>query len=90
MYRVKVMNHCGPTAGSRYCFTQKTVLRLVELFLKVGAEAEEDFIVEKFYRISPGVFAWSSLAENNPKFEAKYFTLIEASEKANKTCTKKE
>lgn len=88
MYRVKVMNHGTP--GCRYCFTQKKVLNLVELFLKVGAEAEEDFVVEKFYRISPGVFAWSSLAENNPKFEAKYFDLIEASEKANETCTKEE
>lgn len=79
MYRVKVMSHGTP--GSRYCFTQKTVLRLVKVFLKAGAKAEEDFVVEKFYHISPGVFAWSSLAENNPKFEAKYFALIEAYEK---------
>lgn len=79
MYRVKVMSH--GTVGSRYCFTQKTVLRLVEVFLKAGAEAEEDFVVEKFYRISPGVFAWSSLDENSPKFSAKYFALIEAYEK---------
>lgn len=79
MYRVKVMSHGTP--GCRYCFTQKTVLHLVELFLKGGAEAEEDFVVEKFYRISPGVFAWSSLDENNPKFSAKYFALIEAYEK---------
>lgn len=79
MYRIKVMNHGTP--GCRYCFTQKTVLRLVELFLKAGAEAEEDFVVEKFYRISPGVFAWSSLDENSPKFSAKYFALIEAYEK---------
>ena len=91
MYRVKVMdyNH-NITPGSRYCFTQKTVLRLVEVFLKAGAEAEEDFIVEKFYRISHGVFAWSSVEENNPKFSAKYLALIEASEKANETCTKEE
>lgn len=82
MYRVKVMdwNH-NITPGSRYCFTQKTVLRLVVLFLKGGAKAEEDFVVEKFYRISPGVFAWSSLDENNPKFSAKYSALIEAYEK---------
>ena len=78
MYRVKVISHGTP--GSRYCFTQKAVLRLVEVFLKAGAEAEEDFVVEKFYRISPGVFAWSSLDENSPKFSAKYFALIEAYE----------
>ena len=78
MYRVKVISHGTP--GSRYCFTQKAVLRLVEVFLKGGAEAEEDFVVEKFYRISPGVFAWSSLDENNPKFSAKYSALIEAYE----------
>ena len=91
MYRVKVMdwNH-NITPGSRYCFTQKTVLRLVELFLKMGAEAEEDFVVEKFYRISHGVFAWGSVEENNPKFEAKYLALIEAFEKADETCTKEE
>lgn len=88
MYRVKIMNYFTP--GSRYCFTQKTVLRLVELFLELGLKAEEDFIVEKFYRISSGVFAWSSLHENNPKFKAKYFALIEAFEKVNKTCTKEE
>ena len=82
MYRVKVMdwNH-NITAGSRYCFTQKAVLRLVVLFLKAGAKAEEDFVVEKFYRISHGVFAWSSVEENNPKFSAKYSALIEAYEK---------
>ena len=82
MYRVKVMdwNH-NITPGSRYCFTQKTVFRLVVLFLKAGAEAEEDFVIEKFYRISPGVFAWSSLDENNPKFSAKYSALIEVYEK---------
>ena len=79
MYRVKVMSH--GTAGSRYCFTQKKVLHLVVLFLKAGAKAEEDFVVEKFYRISPGVFAWSSLDENSPKFSAKYSALIEAYEK---------
>lgn len=91
MYRVKVMNgEHHDTPGSRYCFTQKTVLSLVELFLKGGAKAEEDFIVEKFYHISSGVFAWSSLNENNPKFRAKYLALIKASEKTNKTCTKEE
>ena len=79
MYRVKIMSHCA--SGSRYCFTQKKVLHLVEVFLKAGAEAEEDFVVEKFYRISPGVFAWSSLDENNPKFSAKYSALIEVYEK---------
>ena len=49
MYRVKVMdyNH-NITPGSRYCFTQKTALRLVKLFLSCGAKAEEDFTVEKF------------------------------------------
>lgn len=88
MYRVKVMNHFAP--GSRYCFTQKKVLHLVEVFLKVGDKAEEDFVVEKFYRITPGVFAWSSLNENSPKFRAKYLALIEAFEKANETCTKEE
>ena len=88
MYRVKVMSH--GIDGSRYCFTQKKVLHLVEVFLKIGAEPEEDFTVEKFYRISPGVFAWSSLDENNPKFSAKYSALIEAYEKANETCTKEE
>ena len=88
MYRVRVISHGPP--GSRYCFTQKAVLRLVEVFLKAGAEAEEDFIVEKFYRISHGVFAWSSLDENNPKFSAKYSALIEAFEEDNETCTKEE
>ena len=91
MYRVKIMNwNHNITPGSRYCFTQKTVLRLVKLFLSCGAEAEEDFTVEKFYHISHGVFAWSSLDENNPKFSAKYSALIEASKKANETCTKEE
>ena len=91
MYRVKVMdwNH-NITPGSRYCFTQKTVLRLVKLFLSCGAIAEEDFTVEKFYRISHGVFAWSSVEENNQKFRVKYLALIVASKKVNKTCTKKE
>lgn len=91
MYRVKVMNwNHNITPGSRYCFTQKTVFRLVVLFLKGGAKAEEGFVVEKFYRISPGVFAWSSVEENNPKFSAKYLALIEAYEKANETCIKEE
>lgn len=91
MYRVKVMdwNH-NITPGSRYCFTQKTALRLVKLFLSCGAKAEEDFTVEKFYRISPGVFAWSSVEENNLKFRVKYLALIVASEKAKETCTKEE
>ena len=42
MYRVKVMdyNH-NITPGSRYCFTQKTVLRLVEVFLKAGAQKQK-------------------------------------------------
>lgn len=91
MYRVKVLNgdhHCTP--GSRYCFTQKTVLRLVKLFLKGGAKAEEDFIVEKFCRITPGVFAWISVKENDLKFRVKYLALIAVSKKANKTCTKEE
>ena len=81
MYRVKVMdyNH-NITPGSRYCFTQKTALRLVKLFLSCGAKAEEDFTVEKFYRIE----------ENNLKFRVKYLALIVASEKAKETCTKEE
>lgn len=90
MYRVKVMdyNH-NITPGSRYCFTQKTALRLVKLFLECGAKAEEDFTVEKFYRISPGVFAWSSVEENNLKFRVKYLALIVASEKAKELAQKR-
>ena len=71
-------------------FSQKIALRLVKLFLSCGAKAEEDFTVGKFYRISPGVFAWNSAEENNLKFRVKYLALIVASEKANKTCTKEE
>ena len=48
MYRVKVMdwNH-NITPGCRYCFTQKTVLRLVEVFLKAGGRSRRGFYSRK-------------------------------------------
>ena len=58
MYRVVVKSkgkHNNAVMGARYCFTKRSVIKLVATF----AQDECEFDVEKLIRIHSDIFAWS-------------------------------
>ena len=59
MYRVVVNSrgkHNNAALGARYCFTKRSVIKLVTTFTKEECEFE----VEKLTRIHGDIFSWSN------------------------------
>jgi hypothetical protein len=58
MYRVVVMNrgkYNNVMVGARYCFTKRSLVKLVADFMSMECDCE----VERFVRICKDVFCWS-------------------------------
>ena len=68
MYKITV-NSAGMyrnvALGSRYCFTKKTAISLIDLFF---VKSKCDITVEKLVRIGFDLFGWSDCEEDDKVF----------------------
>lgn len=79
MYRITVKTrgkHNNAVMGARYCFTRRSAVRLVALF--VGDEC--NLTVEKWIRVHKDIFCWSE-AEISEIFWDKVYKIIEKEQK---------
>ena len=68
MYRIIIKssgkyNNARP--GERYCFTKKSAIHLIQIFLDHECEIE----VEKFVRLHGDVFCWTDYDEDDKVFD---------------------
>ena len=75
MYRINVLTtgkYNSVTTGFRYCFSKKTAMQLLTLFI---VEAGCDVSLEKLIRVSGDIFAWTDF--NDDKVFNYFFELQE-------------